>query len=110
MSKIFKSTLLLFFVAALLMSTASAKSHKFAVWDTTLVNGVELERGDYSVKLNGADEAEIYRNGKLVVTTLVEVVPLDDRSQRNSTLRIAGVLKEIRLKETKLVLSTPNSD
>ncbi len=115
MRKLFTATFALMLVARLASGPVWAKSGwDFQLYRTREINGTQLERGSYELRLNGNNEAEIYRKGKLITTATVEVRPLGNRMDPKSMLTSGGSIREIRTKDQVIVFlsetaSTPGS-
>ena len=102
MKKFFATALAVALIATLATGPVWAKSEKFTLVDTSSLNGVQLEPGRYKINLNGDDEAEIYRRGKLIMTARVAVHPLENE-QPHSYAHSSGKITEIRLKNQKVI-------
>ncbi len=115
MRKLFTATFAIMLVASLVSGSVWAKSDwGFELHRTYEINGVQLEHGSYKLQLNGNNEAEIYRKGKLITTATVEVRPLGNRMDPKSMLTSGGSIREIRTKDEVIVFlsetaSTPGS-
>lgn len=92
--------ILLAFSSALL----ATETHRFRLPQDAQLQGADLKAGNYTIRLNSENEAEILQNGKVVVTSPVEVQPLDNKSLRNSVLIQAGEIAEIRLKKQRIMI------
>ncbi len=104
MRKLMTAVLLTALVATVASSPLWAKSYSFRLDQASSIGGTQLKPGAYRLKLNGNNEALIYRNRKLVVKATVEVKPRTNGSTRNSVLRNAdGAITEIRLKKQVVV-------
>ena len=87
MRKLFTAAFAIVLVTTLVSGSAWAKSGwDFQLYRTHVVNGTQLEKGSYELRLNGNNEAEIYRNRKLVTTVPVEVRPLKKGTDAKSML------------------------
>ncbi len=111
MRKLFTAAFAIVLVTTLASGPVWAKSGwDFQLYHTREINGTQLERGSYELRLNGNNEAEIYRKGKLITTATVEVRPLGERRVPKSMLIRSGVIVEIRMKKEVVVFpSTPHS-
>ena len=111
MRKLFTAAFAIMLVTTLASGPVWAKSGwDFQLYRTRVINGTQLERGSYELRLNGNNEAEIYRNRKLITTATVEVRPLKKGTDANSMLIKSDVIVEIRTKEEVVVFpSTPRS-
>ena len=111
MRKLFTAAFAIVLVTTLASGPVWAKSGwDFQLYRTRVINGTQLERGSYELRLNGNNEAEIYRKGKLITTATVEVRPLGERRVPKSMLIRSGVIVEIRMKKEVVVFpSTPRS-
>lgn len=89
---------------ALSAMALAAENHKFRLAQDASINGTELKAGQYQIRLNGDDEAEILQHGKLVAKSEVEVQPLNQKSLRNSVVIRSGQIAEIRLKTQRIVI------
>ncbi len=111
MRKLFTAVFAIVLVTTLASGPVWAKSDwDFQLYHTREINGTQLERGSYELRLNGNNEAEIYRNRKLITTATVEVRPLKKGIPANSMLIKSDVIVEIRMKKEVVVFpSTPRS-
>ena len=115
MRKLFTAAFAIMLVTTLASGPVWAKSGwDFQLYHTRVINGTQLERGSYELRLNGNNEAEIYRNRKLITTATVEVRPLGNRMDPKSMLISDGSIREIRTKDEVIVFlsetaSTPGS-
>ncbi len=111
MRKLLTAAFAIVLVTTLVSGSAWAKSGwDFQLYHTRVINGTQLEKGSYELRLNGNNEAEIYRNRKLVATVTVEVRPLKKGMPANSMLIKSDVIVEIRTKKEVVVFpSTPRS-
>jgi hypothetical protein len=81
------------------------KAHQVELLKASTINGVELGAGIYKLEINGDNEAELYRDGELLLKAKVEVKPLGG-SIPNSVRQMAdGTIKEIRLKNERVVFA-----
>jgi len=103
MRNVLLSILVFFLVSLLAISPVWAKSYSFKLHSEASLNGVSLEPGSYKVHLNGDDEAEIFKRGKLVAKAKAELKPLVNGDPPNSTKVKGGQLQEIRFKKQCLV-------
>ncbi len=111
MRKLFTAAFAIVLVTTLASGPVWAKSGwDFQLYRTRVINGTQLERGSYELRLNGNNEAEIYRNRKLITRVPVEVRPLEKDTVAKSMLIRNGVIVEIRTKKEVVVFpSTPRS-
>ena len=71
------------------------------------INGTQLEAGKYKLELTDSGEAIVYKRGKRITSTPVEVKPLPKGSTRNSvTYKQDGTIKEVRLKKQVFVFGS----
>lgn len=96
------------FATALVFTLVSGPVWAESKWDFRLnhtreINGTQLEPGSYQLRLNGGNEAEIYRNRKLVAKVPVEVRPLVRSSDAKSILTKSDVIIEIRMKKEVVI-------
>ncbi len=104
MRKLFTAAFAIVLVATLVSGSAWAKSDwDFQLYHTQVINGTQLEKGSYELRFNGNNEAEIYRNRKLITTATVEVRPLKKGTPAKSMLIRDGVIVEIRTKKEVVV-------
>ncbi len=104
MRKLFTAAFAIVLVTTLASGPVWAKSGwDFQLYHTRVINGTQLERGSYELRLNGNNEAEIYRNRKLITTATVEVRPLKKGIPANSILTNSDVIVEIRMKKEVVV-------
>ncbi len=104
MRKLFTAAFAIVLVTTLVSGSAWAKSGwDFQLYRTRVVNGTQLEKGSYELRLNGNNEAEIYRNRKLITKATVEVRPLKKGIPANSILINSDVIVEIRMKKEVVV-------
>ncbi len=82
----------------------------FKLYSAVVINGTGtvLEPGSYELRLNGTNEAAIYRNRKLITTVPVEVRSLQKSTDAKSMLTRNGVIVEIRTKK-EVVVFAPRS-
>ncbi len=111
MRKLFTAAFAIVLVTTLASGPVWAKSGwKFRLHHGYVINGIQLERGSYELRLNGNNEAAIYRKGKLITRVPVEVRPLEKRSDANSIVTNRDVISEIRMKKKVVVFpGTPRS-
>ena len=104
MRKLLTAAFAIVLVTTLVSGSAWAKSGwDFQLGRTRVINGTQLEKGSYELRLNGNNEAEIYRNRKLITTATVEVRPLKKTTDANSILTRSDVIVEIRMKKEVVV-------
>ncbi len=109
MRKLFTAAFAIVLVATLASGPVWAKSGwDFQLTRTRVVNGIQLEHGSYELRLNGNNEAEIYRNRKLITKATVEVRPLKRGTDANSILTKSDVIVEIRMKKEVVVFLNEN--
>ena len=111
MRKLFTAAFAIVLVTTLASGPVWAKSGwDFQLYHTREINGTQLERGSYELRLNGNNEAEIYRNRKLITRVPVEVRPLEKGTDAKSILTKSDVIVEIRMKKEVVVFpGTPRS-
>ncbi len=121
MRKLFTAAFAIVLVTTLISGPVWAKSDwDFQLYRTRKINGTQLEHGSYVLRLNGNNEAEIYRkrraisgqesNGKLITKVPVEVRPLEIGVLPKSIVVMAGVFIQILMKKVVVVFpSTPRS-
>ncbi len=106
MRKLFTAVFAIVLVTTLASGPVWAKSGwDFQLYHTREINGTQLERGSYELRLNGNNEAEIYRNRKLITKATVEVRPLKKGTDPKSMLIRNGVIVEIRTKKEVVVFA-----
>ena len=106
MRKLFTAAFAIVLVTSLASGPVWAKSGwDFELYRAQVINGTGtvLEPGSYELRLNGNNEAEIYRNKKLITTATVEVGPLKKGTDANSMLTKNDVIVEIRTKKEVVV-------
>ena len=104
MRKLLTAAFAIVLVTTLVSGSAWGKSGwDFQLGRTRVINGTQLEKGSYELRLNGNNEAEIYRNRKLITTATVEVRPLKKTTDANSILTRSDVIVEIRMKKEVVV-------
>ena len=104
MRKLLTAAFAIVLVTTLVSGSAWAKSGwDFQLYKTREINGTQLKKGSYELRLNGNNEAEIYRNRKLITTATVEVGPLKKGTDANSMLTKNDVIVEIRTKKEVVV-------
>ena len=119
MRKLFTAAFAIVLVTTLISGPVWAKSDwDFQLYRTREINGTQLERGSYVLRLNGNNEAEIYRkrraisglesNGKLITKVSVEVRPLEKGDIPKSIVVRAGVIIQILMKKEVVVLLNEN--
>ncbi len=111
MRKLFTAVFAIVLVTTLASGPVWAKSGwDFQLYRTRVINGTQLERGSYELRLNGNNEAEIYRNRKLITRVPVEVRSLEKGTDAKSILTKSDVIVEIRMKKEVVVFpGTPRS-
>lgn len=106
MRKLLTAAFAIVLVSTLASGPVWAKSGwDFQLYRTREINGTQLKRGSYELRLNGNNEAEIYRNRKLITTATVEVHPLKKGTDANSILTKSDVIVEIRMKKEVVVFN-----
>lgn len=103
MNRKIAKALIALITVALLMGIAFSSSHKVEILRAATVNGVELKPGDYKLSMVDDQTAEIYRGKRLIVKAKVEVQPLAGATPGSVTQGTDGKVKEIRLKNEKVV-------
>ena len=105
MRKLFTAALATALVVTLVSGPVWTRSKwDFQLYHTHAINGTQLEPGSYQLRLNGGNEAEIYRNRKLVAKAAVEVRPLKNGAEDpRSILAEHGTILEIRMKKEVVV-------
>ena len=104
MRKLLTAAFAIMLVSTLASGPVWAKSGwDFELYRTREISGTQLKRGSYELRLNGNNEAEIYRNRKLITTAKVEVRPLKKGTDANSMLTNNDVIVEIRTKKEVVV-------
>lgn len=83
----------------LAFSPLQAKDHTFKLMSPATLNGTDLEPGEYKLKLNGDNEAEIWRNGEKLATAKVELKLLNGVLPKTVLVSPEGELKQVRTKE-----------
>jgi hypothetical protein len=98
------------FASVLVITLASGPVWAKSGWDFELTEtgvisrtNTVLEPGRYELRLNGNDEASIYRERKLLTTVPVEVLPLGTGTAANSVLTKSAVIVEIRMTKEVVV-------
>jgi hypothetical protein len=76
-------------------------SFRFRVTEKTRIYSVELRPGEYRLKLFD-DVAGIYKGEDLLAVAKIKIEPLA-RAIRESTYCCDGVLKEVRLKDKRVI-------
>ena len=113
MRKLFTAAFAIVLVTTLASGPVWAKSGwDFKLYSAVVINGTGtvLEPGSYEIRLNGTNEAAIYRYRKLITTVPVEVRSLEKGTDPNSMLTKNGVIVEIRTKKEVVVFpGTPRS-
>lgn len=116
-----RKLLTLAFASVLVITLASGPVWAKSGWDFQLTEtgvisrtNTVLEPGWYELRLNGNNEASIYRKRKLLTTVPVEVLPLETGKDANSILTKSAVIVEIRMKKEVVVFlketeGTPHS-
>jgi len=106
--EIVKKVLYLSIVLALsvgiVMASAAGKTHRVEFVTKTVVNGVELEPGQYRMKVDEGHVAEFYSGRTLVAKAKIEIQPLAGALPNSISQKADGQLVEIRLKNEKVVL------
>ncbi len=109
MRKLFTAAFAVVLVTTVASGPVWAKSGwDFQLYRTRVINGTQLKRGSYELRLNGNNEAEIYRNRKLITKATVEVRPLEKGTDANSILTNSDVIVEIRMKKEVVVFLNEN--
>jgi hypothetical protein len=104
MKKILIVTFAMALISLLVCSPVWARSCQFQMLTEADVDGTHLSPGKYKLILEGED-AEIYRNGHLLVRAKVEVHGLGKGVSAHSIKIVNGQLREIRLKKDCLVFT-----
>lgn len=89
---------------ALSATVLAAESHKFRLPRDARINGTDLKAGQYVIRINGEDQAEILQRGKVVVESEIDLQPLPSKSMRNSVVIRSGQITEIRLNKHLVVI------
>jgi hypothetical protein len=97
------TALVVFLAMAFLMGVAFSSTHKIEVMRAGTVNGIELKPGNYKLSMTDDSTAEIYKGRKLVVKAKVEIQPLGSATPGSITQGTDGKVREIRLKNEKVV-------
>lgn len=104
MRRLTATFMILMLAGGLSMVSALAKDHGFQLHRDATLHGEKLQAGSYQLKLNEHNEAELYRRGKLVATSKVEVKPLTKgQTPEAVVLGTDGKLMEIRTKSQVVV-------
>ena len=90
-------------ILTLLVSVAFSAGHRVEILRSANVNGVELKPGNYKLTMTDEKTAEIYKGKKLMVTAHVELVPLGNATPGSVAQGVDGKVREIRLKQEKVV-------
>jgi len=90
-------------VSTFLSVALFADSHRFELLKTGKVNEVTLKPGRYTLELEGDHLARIHRGKKLLVESKVEVHPLGGAMPESVIQFRDGRVKEIRLKQERVV-------
>lgn len=105
MRKLFTAAFTVALVTTLISGPVRAKSGwDFQLYRTREINGTRLKRGSYELRLNGSNEAEIYRHGKLITKVPVEIRPLGKNENPKSIVVKAGMIVQIRMTKEVVVL------
>jgi hypothetical protein len=102
-----KRILTLFFglilVGSMMTPTVLAEAHRFDLLRKGLINGVELKPGRYTLELDGDNLGRIRQGKKLLVEVSIEVLPIGGAMPQSVSQFRDGRVKEIRLKEKRVV-------
>jgi hypothetical protein len=90
--------------AGLVMASAVGKTHRVEFATKAIINGVELEPGQYRMKVDEADVAEFYSGRTLVAKAKVEIQPIGSAVPNSVSQRVDGQVVEIRLRSERVVL------
>jgi hypothetical protein len=93
-------------VGFVLFAPLMGESYRFRLTESAKLYAIEFQPGEYELKVFD-DVASIYRGKKLVAVARVKTEPLDEELQ-NSTFCCDGVLKEIRLKDRRVLFVPPD--
>ena len=96
--------LILLLAGFFFIDSTFAESHRIKIIKKASLDGVQLKPGVYRLRVNGTNEAEIYKGGKLLVAAKIEVAPLATATPNSIAQTRTGELKEIRLKTERIVL------
>ena len=97
------TSLIALIALTLLVGVVFGSTHRVEIMRVANVNGVELKPGNYQVSLTDENTAEIYKGKKLLVRAKVEIQPLGAETPGSVTQGVDGKVKEIRLKDEKIV-------
>jgi len=92
-------------LGAILVAPLMSKSHRFRLAESASLYAIELQPGEYELRLYD-DVASIYQRKKLIAVVSIRIEPIED-AVGNSTFCCEGVLKEVRLKEKRVLFIEP---
>jgi hypothetical protein len=93
-------------VLSLITVGVFAKSHRVEFLQKAVINGVEIEPGKYTMKMNGDNQVEFYSGKALVATAKAELQPIGDATPNSVIHKADGTVTEIRLKNERVVIAT----
>ena len=106
MKRSFAVLALMILVGTILVAPLMCKSHRFRLAESASLYAIELQPGEYELRLY-EDVASIYQGKKLIAVASIRIEPIA-AAVENSIFCCGGVLKEVRLKEKKIIFIEPN--
>ena len=103
MKRVFSLAICLILVGTMLTPAALAESHRFELLKEGVVNGVKLKAGRYTLELDGDSLGKIQLRKKTLVEATVEIIPMGTAMPQSVSQFRDGRVKEIRLKEKRVV-------
>ena len=97
---------LMILAVTILVVPLMGKSHRFRLAESASLYAIELQPGEYELRLYD-DVASIYQGKKLIAVASIRVEPIANAIE-NSIFCCGGVLKEVRLKEKRIMFIEPN--
>jgi hypothetical protein len=98
---------LLGFATIALAVASAASSYKVTFYQPVMINGTQLDPGDYRLELKG-DNTAVLKQGKMTTEAPVKVETASRKFSRSSVLINGNQVQEIRLggTETRVVFET----
>jgi hypothetical protein len=102
---LFSVALVVALLMAVVLPAEAAKSYSITLSRPGVVGSVELKPGTYKVQVTDS-EVMFYRGRERLASARAEVKPLDNERLQNSiTYAEDGSIREIRLKDTTVIIT-----
>lgn len=92
-------------IGAILAAPLQGKSNRFRLAECAILYVIELQPGEYELEIYD-DVASIYQDKKLVAVAGIRIEPIAGATV-NSTFCCDGVLKDVRLKDKRVLFIEP---